>query len=77
MYLYIQKCLNIVNFAVLNEAPPLSDVSFIMYSYIHEKNKYWEIYLTIVDFWTGQIIPKILYTLELYLELHRKKERMS
>ena len=28
----------------------------------HGKNKYWEIYLTVLDFWTGQIFPKILYT---------------
>ena len=29
---------------------------------LHGKNKYWEIYLTVLDFWTGQIFPKILYT---------------
>ena len=29
---------------------------------VHERNKYWEIYLTVLDFWTGQIFPKILYT---------------
>ena len=28
---------------------------------LHGKNKYWEIYLTVLDFWTGQIFPKILY----------------
>ena len=29
---------------------------------VHGKNKYWEIYMTVFDFWTGQIFPKILYT---------------
>ena len=37
-----------------------------MYMYfkfsIQGNNKYWEIYLTVLDFWTGQIFPKILYT---------------
>ena len=28
----------------------------------HGKNKYWEKYLTVLDFWTGQIFPKIPYT---------------
>ena len=28
----------------------------------HGINKYWKIYLTLLDFWTGQIFPKILYT---------------
>ena len=29
---------------------------------VHGKNKYWEIYLTVLDFWTGKIFPKTLYT---------------
>ena len=29
---------------------------------LHGKHKYWEIYLTVLDFWTGQSFPKILYT---------------
>ena len=28
---------------------------------VHGKNMYWEIYLIVLDFWTGQIFPKILY----------------
>ena len=35
---------------------------------IHGKNKYWEIYLTVLDFWTGKIFPKILYTSTCYEE---------
>ena len=38
--------------------PKLKNETFCL----HGKNKYWEIYLTVLDFWTGQIFPKILYT---------------
>ena len=27
-------------------------------SQLHGKNKYWEIYLTVLDFWKAKIIPK-------------------
>ena len=45
-------------------------------TYGTRKNKYWEIYLTVLDFWTGQIFPKILYTFydEALNFIEKKKE---
>ena len=31
-------------------------------TWVHVKNKYWKIYLTVLDIWTGQISLQILYT---------------
>ena len=47
---------------------------FVLSNFLDGKNKYWGIYLTVSEFWTGQIFPKILYTFyKRSLELHRKK----
>ena len=44
---------------------------------LHEKNKYWEIYLTVLDFGTEQVFPNILWVILLQIAHQSKLDSLE